>query len=302
MQTRWMMSTAIAVAVTIGAGCGAPLGERTEESAPLEAAVPAGDRAGVPEGSLQSFVQQSAEFTDAVETFRFSLTVDASSAAGAETGPMLRADGVVDDPAGRASIITSLPVLPGGNGGQGLESLLGPATDPTELVVDGGDLYVRGGAVALLTGRDVGWVRVPTGKGRSLGLGLSGAVVADLVDVLRNAGDVTDLGTEVIDGVEVSRLRVDVDEADVASRLPVGADVFDTSSLEVTVDVWIGGDGLLRRLVVVGTADDAPSVTLHLELSALGEPADIIVPDPDEVTDLASAFDGLGNLFERLSR
>jgi len=294
------MAVGAMLALAAATSCGSTGSSSEEEALDLADPTPA---AVVPSASLQSFVQDSADRTDAVETFAFALSVDVRETAGGDEVTVLAADGVVDDASGQASLSATFAGLDAlGGGAGGLDGMLGSLGEPTEMVVDGSTLYVRGGVVGVLTGDGTGWVSLPAMDGQAMGMGLSADAASEVVAMLGDAGDVTELGVEVVDGVDATHLRVDVDEKEIARRLPVGGGAVEVGDLVATVDVWIGSDGIVRRMVVeAGDGAGAPQFVLRLDLRDLGDPVEVVVPDAANVTAFdAATFGGLGELLDSI--
>ena len=113
-----------------------------------------------------------------------------------------------------------------------------------------------------------------------------------LVDVLEKAGDSTKVGTETVDGAETTHYRVTVDatkalegqhrskqeqeQAKQALQLLGGS--------SVPVDVWVGDDGLLRRVgVELGGKDSLFAVGMRLDFSDYGSDTSVELPPADQV-------------------
>jgi hypothetical protein len=146
-------------------------------------------------------------------------------------------------------------------------------------IQQGSTIYMRSPQLASVLPHGKSWISVDLPKaGEKLGLNLGNLAQqppADILKALRGAGSVTKIGDETIDGAKTTHYRATIDSqklthsASVASRQPV------------PVDVWIGSDGLLRRLTMKysGTA-------LSMDLSNYGEPVNVQVPAARETVDM----------------
>jgi hypothetical protein len=98
----------------------------------------------------------------------------------------------------------------------------------------------------------------------------------ELVSRLEAEGvEVTEVGAEDVRGVATTRYAV---------TLP--ADATDAAAHNLSGDVWIDADGLVRRVELRG-AGDTP-FTMTAELFDIGRPVTVTTPPADQVTDLGS--------------
>ncbi len=89
---------------------------------------------------------------------------------------------------------------------------------------------------ASLAGKE--WVEVDTGQLGMTQDQLTNQNPADMLESLRGAGNVTEVGTQDIDGVETRQFRADIDPSKAIDRLPAGqrtqaADVPPADGLDV---------------------------------------------------------------------
>lgn len=184
--------------------------------------------------------------------------------------------------------------------------------EPVQIVVDGTTVYLRAPFLDLLG--DAGtWVSLsPEDLGVAaggLGLGAASYDPSKILESLRGVtGEPEVVGTEEIRGVETTQYRAMLDLDKAVAGMPIDqrdlieAQLDQLGATRVAVDVWVDADGLARRLRVdtsgmlgaPGVGEDASAV-LTIELFDYGEPVDIQVPSPDEVTSLG---DGLGFLVD----
>jgi hypothetical protein len=204
---------------------------------------------------LSGAQERTAEF----DTLRFSID-------GSAGGQRFAAQGAVDNRARRAQLTADL-------GSQG----------STELLLDGSVLYVRLDGLRHAPPLATSWL--------SADLETVGAMLGDrlgeltewaaegpsrVLEQLRAVGEVEELGSERVRGVETTRYR--------ALVRPPGAAPDDRA---VPVDVWIDGDGLVRRLrAAVGTE------TVTVELYDFEADVAIEPPAPEQVTALDELFQG----------
>ncbi|HEV2756028.1 MAG TPA: hypothetical protein VG318_09670 [Actinomycetota bacterium] len=150
-------------------------------------------------------------------------------------------------------------------------------TGPAEIIAIGNTTYQR------TTGSE--WMRFdkPTS---AFG---AGAGPADILPYLEEASDeVTNLGTEELDGVEVTHYRAVLDE----SEYPVPA------SVDVELDpmeVWVDDLGRLRKLAFGSEIDGGDGLAGRLDMTMrlwdFGIPVDVAAPDPEDVVDGENALD-----------
>lgn len=153
-----------------------------------------------------------------------------------------------------------------------------------ELLLDGSVLYVRVDGLRHAPPLPTPWV--------SADLETLGAMLGDhlckliewaedgpsrILEQLRAVGEVEELGRERVRGVETTRYR--------ALVRPAGP----AEDSAVPVDVWIDGDGLVRRLRAAHGAHD---VTVSVELFDFGADVAIEPPAPEQVTALDELLGG----------
>ena len=132
---------------------------------------------------------------------------------------------------------------------------------------------------------------------------------SELARTLLDSDDVTEVGTETIDGVDVMRYAVNVDVGAALDELPraelEGAlddidlpadfDLPDLADLdlpgldlpeEFTYDVWVTADNQLRR-VAFGTEIAGQRLGMQLDLLASDEPLGLELPADSDVFDLS---------------
>jgi hypothetical protein len=130
---------------------------------------------------------------------------------------------------------------------------------------------------------------VLTGAG-GLGSG-STPVPTQWLGVLAQVSDVEPVGDETIDGVETIRYHATFDLL-AALADAMGEDAPDAPSGDTEVDVWIDGDGRVRRLVVEVPARHGP-VVMRTDITDFGIPVDVAAPPPSQVLHVAPLPEGI---------
>jgi hypothetical protein len=185
---------------------------------------------------------------------------------------------------------------------------------PMEMVADGSTLYMRAPMFSMM-GVD-GWISMsPEDLGTTaegLGLGAGAYDFTQTLESLRGVdGEPEVVGQEEVRGVETTHYRATMDLAQALEEAPAeqreqleaafeqlggGKDLGD---VDVPVDVWIDADDLPRRMRMdMGSLFAAAGMaggeaTMTMDLFDYGEPADIQVPSPGEVTPIDEAFGAL---------
>jgi hypothetical protein len=213
--------------------------------------------------------------------------------------------GAYDNAAQRMSMETDLGAMFGRLGAQAGETVPGGLDEPMQIVVDGSTVYLRVPVLDRLGAADT-WLSLSSddlgSAAEGLGLGAASYDPSKILELLRGVtGEPEVVGTEDVRGVETTRYAATLDLAEALADVPadqrdrVEAQLDQLGAAEVSVDVWVDAGGLARRLQVdmggaPGAGDDSSAV-LTIEFFDYGEPVDIEVPSPDEVTSLG---DGLG--------
>ena len=132
------------------------------------------------------------------------------------------------------------------------------------------------------------------------------------LDYLRATGSVEEVGTEEIGGVETTHYQGSIMLDSVVEQVPAEQQEAvrkaieklkkQTGLTEIPVDVWVDGDGLLRRMsltytakVPVGGETQDASSTVTMEFSDYGIEVDVEAPPADEVTSLAELMAQAGD-------
>lgn len=235
-----------------------------------------GDGVALPEAEPFDLAA-AAQTTISARTVEFDLTVTAG-----EFGAVAIA-GAVDNETELARVTTDLSSL------MGLGQPM-PGDGSMELLVDGADdvVYLSAEALSGLLPSESPWISLDLARLAEItGTPLEemqGQVLVDPAEsarMLLEAENVTEVGTETIDGVETKRYQVTVDIAAALAASPqlggqldaAGAEVPDT----VVYDVWVTADNELRRAAV--DLDVAgQSVSMVLDMTTTDEPLDVEIP------------------------
>lgn len=301
--------------------CGASL---LAVSVPIVAGCGGGSSSGVEvTGAPISFEQLAASASTSAEakTGRFSFDLSFSFP-GADEPLALSGEGAFDTASERASFsvdMSSLAKLLGGfvSGFPGADkSDLPDFDDPTgwqfEVVQDGEVGYVRLPAIEDQLPDGKTWVRGTAGDVKAGGFDFSELDSftqndpRDVLEALRGlSGDIETVGSQELRGVETTHYRAQLDPQELADHM-TGTNVDATSLFdrlsgqggvtELPLDIWIDGNGLVRKLALDFEAPDATSgqsgsVSLAFELWDYGEPVAIDVPPASQVADATALRD-----------
>jgi len=172
------------------------------------------------------------------------------------------------------------------------------------LIVEGSPvMYMHAPALmkAIAGGKD--WVKLDLGAAASkLGVdtssmfGSSSQNPAEVLGMLRAAGEVHPVGTATVNGEATTEYAGTID-LEKAAKLG-GSTTASLKSLEslgvpasMPFEVWIGADGLVRKLHVdesMTVSGQSMSVSIVIDLSDYGTRVDVSAPPADEVADLAA--------------
>jgi hypothetical protein len=152
-----------------------------------------------------------------------------------------------------------------------------------------GSMFMNMGALlgaradSVLGGKD--WVSVDLSQ---LGAQSGTQNPADMLQSLRGAGDVREVGEQEIDGVSTTQYRAEIDLRKAIDKLPAryrhlaekGMDLLGAS---FPVDVWIDHDGLPRRFEMSIDVGSKGSVKERIDYSDYGADVAIEAPPADQV-------------------
>jgi len=167
-------------------------------------------------------------------------------------------------------------------------------------VVDDGDIYFSSPELGAAFGGTAKWMLMRSEvfgdllQSNASGAGMSASPTQQL-DALKDASyQVAEVGHEQLNGVATTHYRalIDIDKLTDELKDEVSGDFGDLieQSMEqvssATVDVWIDGDGLLRRETSTSTMASLGSFTMTMDFSHYGIHPDIEVPPSSEVYDV----------------
>jgi hypothetical protein len=215
--------------------------------------------------------------------------------------------GDVDFANGAASLTVDLSNAATALGGSVPGILASALVDPVEVVISNGAIYVKAPAVAKIAslGGDKEWVKIGVDGDSTAASALSSLTSAlgtdgnAVLEALKNATSVDDMGTETLDGVQTTHMHGSVALGDAIKPVTdalgesIGSDLPDLS-MAVPFDVWVDGDGLIRKVVIEVGSDGwassgptmSPTGSITLELSDYGTTPDVKAPADDNTADV----------------
>lgn len=205
-----------------------------------------------------------------------SLAISTSGVEGNLTG-----EGVVDLKNGRGALTINLGSLGG--------SLAPGGTVETVLDADGIFVKLPGVAPAAKPWIKLDLKALASQAGVNTGsLGqLQSADPSQALQFLKGAvGDMKKVGSEKVRGAETTHYRGTLDLNKASAEAPaVSTAVSALGTANVPTDVWIDGDGRMRKMIVSVSTGKA-----EFEMYDFGTPVDVQEPLPSQVTDLANLF------------
>ncbi len=169
-----------------------------------------------------------------------------------------------------------------------------------EEILDEGDVYLSSAELGAAFGGSARWLLMRSEvfgdllQSDASGVGMSSSPTQQL-DALEDASyQVADVGQERVNDVATTHYRALIDigkltdelKGEVSGKL---GDMIDRSMEQIssaTVDVWIDGDGLLRRETSSSAMGSLGSFTMTMDFSHYGIRPDIQVPSGSEVYDV----------------
>lgn len=275
-----------------------------------------GGGASVAAGEPISFRQlsEAASTSGEATSGRFSFAFELSSPE-LEQAIGFSGEGAFDAASGRSAFSVDLSAfmallggLFGGRASTDGPDLGDPALWRVETVRDGTTTYVKLGALEDRLPAGKSWVKAEDGEVvEAAGFRLrefeqfTQPDPKKLLEVLEElSGTIEVVGLETLRGVETTHYRATVDAESVAESASEehGQDlgaftdrlVGQTGISEVPIDIWIDGEGLVRKLLLdveaMQPGASAPSrATIGFELWELGEPVEIALPPASQVAD-----------------
>jgi hypothetical protein len=167
---------------------------------------------------------------------------------------------------------------------------------PIEAVEDGTTIYLKSAIFQAMLPAGKSWLAVDLQKaGKKAGIDFGQLLAQDPAQQLAQlqaAGDVTDVGSETIDGAPVEHYRARLD----LSKLPQGSQIQKLVNPKYQPeDIYVGkDDGYIHRLHVAYTAQ-GQAVALLMNFSDFGQVVTVSIPPASETVEATNqALKGLG--------
>jgi hypothetical protein len=183
------------------------------------------------------------------------------------------------------------------------------------MIFDGFTFYMNSGAFGAMLPGAKKWLKLDLAEtGKDLGIDLSsltqgaGQDPTQTLQYLKAAGgDITKVGTESVRGTSTTHYKATVDFAKVPDTAPPDQRAEMRKSIDqiiklsgtktVPVDVWVGDDGLARRIVTdygSNVGGQHTQIKQRIEMFDFGTKVDVKIPPASEVMD----FSELGDLLQ----
>lgn len=309
MRRRLAAAVVLSVCAVLAAGCGG------------------GSATGVA-GQAISLDELSRSATTSADAasgrFAFDVRMEASGGAQGSLalagGPFsFSGEGAFDRAAGRASVSVDMSAFAkllagffsafGSKNAKDAPDFGDPSGWKIDLVQDGKVGYIRFPALAKQLPAGKTWIRSEGGNVRLDGLqmsqleGFAGTDPRSALDILRAAaGRVEAVGTEELHGTQTTHYRATIDPSAYEKLAPAQSSaaepfpkqlVTQAAAGPIPVDVWLDGDGLVRKLSLSVTAEQAGtsqrgSASLSFEIWDYGKDVAIALPPADEVVDASA--------------
>ena len=175
-----------------------------------------------------------------------------------------------------------------------------------EMILDGSVMYMRSPMLSQSSGLDTDWISMDL---EELAPGFSDLASLSQgqndptaqLEYLRGISDAEEIGTEQVAGVETTHYSGTVDLDAAYDRLPDDARVELKQAIAqarkqfghgaMPVDVWIDGDGLLRRMTISlesgGNSAVDFGMEMTMEIPEYGIAMDLPIPKDGDVTDVS---------------
>jgi hypothetical protein len=240
-------------------------------------------------GDASGDVTSAAEATVAKATLRFDLTSELLGTSLPDPTLIEATGHVAMDASRRADLSVSEMLI----------DMLIPISGPTDMVVNGDDVYIRGGVFTGIPGCSPHqWVHTDPSRAEAdldeawiLGGGMSD-VRLFIYYLFGVSGTPRELGEESIDGSLARHYlaRIDLQKASDAAptdiRTVMAADLAEMREIgvqtEIPADIWIDDSGLVRQTEFLFSLEDGTRVRVTTAYSEFGSPLRDI-PDPAEL-------------------
>ncbi len=229
-----------------------------------------------------------------------------------QDGAKLALSASVTTPAGETYSLTASGVLDKQQGDVTVNLPESNSQAELRYLEENGDLvlYVNSAELSSKLPGDKPWVRVDLQQlGEKLGVDvgklLDGANTnpGQILDLLQSTGSVSTVGTETVDGTSTTHYKATIQLDQLAGKLggSVGQVAYDElvskgAPSTIPVDVWIGDDGLVRRVSIddsITVSGQTASVKVQLDISDYGATANVTAPPSDQVFDVSGLISSL---------
>lgn len=177
-----------------------------------------------------------------------------------------------------------------------------------DIVFDGLTLYMKSVAFDQLLPAGKHWLKLDLDKlGQQVGIDMSALTQGssgDPTQVLQYlkaaSGDVTRVGTETVRGEPTAHYKATVDFNKLPDAVPAGQRAAMRTSIRQVIklsgsstapmEVWIGDDGIARRIVdtiTTNIAGQTAKITQRVELYDFGTKVDVTIPSADDTYDMS---------------
>jgi hypothetical protein len=238
------------------------------------------------------------------------MTLDQTMSLGRQGSIPSHAEGVFDTKTSRGEMTMSMDLssLPGAGA-------LGGAASDQHMIFDGLTSYVTIPALVHGLGGDKKWLKIDLSTlGKEAGIDLGSLVQGggqDPTQALQYlkaaAGDVTTVGTETVRGQPTTHYKATIDFDKVADAYPADQRAAVRRSMKqltrlsgtstVPMQVWVGDDGLVRRVDYSVTSDfggERAKIKQRIEYYDFGTKVDVKVPSARESVDISELAGALG--------
>lgn len=110
------------------------------------------------------------------------------------------------------------------------------------------------------------------------------------LQVLQSIGDVKEVGSEQVDGVDTTHYTGTIDPQKVAAKYAgnsIGTMLKQAGTKPIPIDVWVDGDGYVRKFVESMNVSTV-AVKIEATMSDFGSKVDVTPPPADQTTDLSA--------------
>jgi hypothetical protein len=247
-------------------------------------------------------VAAAATKTEQAGGSKMSMTIDVANPSGQSYN--ITADGTFDQQEGQMTMDLSNLLqstgLPAGSGSGIVVRYLTEGGDPV--------IYMDLPFLASKLPAGKTWLRLDLEQaGKSAGIDLSQLMSqsnqnpAQTLDMLRASGDVTEVGSDIVNGESTTEYTGSIDLAKAAKLRGLPQSFVQkiedaTGSSTIPVTVWVGADGLVRQLretLNTTTGGQSLTTTVTIDISDYGADISVSAPPSDQVLDLSDLASSL---------